>query len=149
MLDEAIDLLRRAEPKQWVHKQPRVRRARVVLEVVSGIVSLTQTDRKTLPERALKLSEETGELSRAVLAYARAHGMEYRRQEGANLLTPVVEEAIDVCLVAGSILVHVASEGVDVDDMARIATNKLAKWKKVTQGYPITDREGQDSGCTS
>jgi NTP pyrophosphatase (non-canonical NTP hydrolase) len=64
--------------------------------LLKEIKLLSEKEPKTLEQMALKLSEEVGETSQAVLSYIKASGSEYK-QLGID---DVKEECIDVILVA-------------------------------------------------
>lgn len=82
-------------------------------------------EKKSLLQRSLKLSEETGELAQAVLSYEKAPGCAHKNKTAAD----VAEEAIDVAQVALSIaLMFLDSAGVE-----EVMDRKLAKWEKVQQ----------------
>ncbi|MCV0426395.1 MAG: MazG-like family protein [Roseibium sp.] len=95
-----------------------------------GIFELTQADPKTLQERALKLSEEAGELAQAVLSATKAPGSEYKN----HTLADVREEAADAAIVALSILAHASSSKAEFQtELERLMAEKCAKWQqKVT-----------------
>lgn len=91
-----------------------------------NIYELTQTDPKTLQERALKLSEEAGELAQAVLSATGAPGSAYKGQDFAD----VREEAVDAAIVALSVLAQ-ASESREAfeAELDRLMVEKCAKWQ--------------------
>ena len=59
------------------------------------IKEITYQDKKTLSERALKLSEETGEVAEAVLSYTNACGCSYKHKTRKDIL----EECTDVIII--------------------------------------------------
>ena len=91
-----------------------------------NIYELTQNDPKTLQERALKLSEEAGELAQAVLSATGAPGSEYK----GHGLADIREEAVDAAIVALSILAQ-ASESREAfeADLKRLMAEKCMKWQ--------------------
>ena len=94
----------------------------------SRIYDLTRRDAKTLPERALKLAEEAGEVAQAVLSATNAPGSAYK---GLGL-ADVREEAADAAIVALSILAQTCdSETVFRSELERLMTVKCAKWEAV------------------
>ena len=90
------------------------------------ISRLTEIDKKTLLERTLKLSEETGEVAQAVLSYSNACGCGYKNKSKEDLL----EECIDVIIVASSIISQSYDNDVDIEKVKSIYNKKLAKWKE-------------------
>ncbi|RDY22974.1 hypothetical protein CHF27_010740 [Romboutsia maritimum] len=86
------------------------------------IKKLTALDSKTLIERALKLSEENGEVSEAILSYVKANGCEYKNKTKED----VIEECLDVIIVASSIISQV-NDNVDVEHIYKC---KLKKWEE-------------------
>ena len=90
------------------------------------ISRLTEIDKKTLLERTLKLSEETGEVAQAVLSYSKACGCGYKNKSKEDLL----EECIDVIIVASSIISQSYDNDVDIENVKRIYNKKLVKWKE-------------------
>lgn len=93
------------------------------------IESLTKLDKKTLVERTLKLSEEVGEVSQAVLSYSKACGCEYKNKTKED----VVEECLDVIIVASSIISQSCENNVDLEEVKKIYDKKLSKWKEKCQ----------------
>ena len=92
-----------------------------------GIYELTQQDPKTLQERALKLSEEAGELAQAVLSVTNAPGSAYKN----HTLDDTREEAVDTAIVALSLLAHVSETQDDFDaHLNRLMAEKCAKWRE-------------------
>lgn len=90
---------------------------------LSKIARLSRREKKSLLQRSLKLSEETGELAEAVLSYTGAHGCGYKGLTSED----VAEEAVDVAQIALSIaLMYLTEEGVEA-----MLDKKLEKWKKV------------------
>lgn len=90
---------------------------------LAKIRALSSLERKTLLHRGLKLSEEVGELSEALLAIEDAPGMAYK---GLNL-DNVKEEAIDVILITLSICYMVnMSDG----EIAELLMKKCGKWEE-------------------
>ena len=74
-------------------------------------------------ERALKLSEECGEVSEAVLSYFKACGCSYKGKTRKD----IAEECLDVIIVALSIL---DSVGYGVErDILDLYFSKLNKWE--------------------
>lgn len=84
---------------------------------------LTDVDQKTLLQRTLKLSEETGELAAAVIQNDGAHGTEYKDKP---TIMDIGEEAVDCIIVAASVLAHI---GLNDEDIQKIYSRKMNKWK--------------------
>ena len=92
-----------------------------------GIFELTQADPKSLQERALKLSEEAGELAQAVLSATNAPGSTYKN----HTLADVREEAVDAAIVAISVLAQASSSKEEFQaELDRLMTEKCAKWQE-------------------
>lgn len=91
--------------------------------------SLSARDAKSLTQCALKLSEETGELAKVVLPFENAPSTRHR----LATKSAVAEEAVDVILVALSLLHKIDYSDEDIDSMMRI---KATKWDH------ILEREG-------
>ncbi|QDG75733.1 MazG-like family protein [Labrenzia sp. PHM005] len=92
------------------------------------IYELTQLDGKSLQERTLKLSEESGELAQAVLTVTKAPGSTYKNHS----LADVREEAADAAIVALSILAQTCSSEAEFSaELDRLMGAKCAKWKSV------------------
>ena len=91
-----------------------------------GIYELTQVDQKSLEQRALKLSEEAGELAQAVLSVTKAPGSGYKNQTIADIR----EEAVDTAIVAISILAQVSPDKAAFEaDLTRLMAQKCEKWR--------------------
>lgn len=94
------------------------------------IFDLTRSDGKSLQERTLKLAEETGELSQAVLSATGAHGSSYK----GLTLSDVREEAVDTAIVALSILAQTcADEEAFQEEFQSLFDKKLSKWAAVLE----------------
>jgi len=94
---------------------------------VFGIYELTRADPKTLAERALKLSEEAGELAQAVLSVTKAPGSAYKNHS----LADVREEAVDAAIVALSVLAHASESQAEFEaELNRLMGEKCAKWSE-------------------
>ncbi len=88
------------------------------------IEELTLLDKKNKVQRALKVSEEAGELAAAVLSETDAPGCEYKtlgREE-------VLEEIADVLIITSSMAAHY--KFLESEVKAKIL-EKCEKWKKV------------------
>lgn len=73
--------------------------------LVFKIFEQTQTDKKTLTERCLKLCEEVGELAQSVLSAQSVHCCGYKQKTRQD----IVNECTDVIVVAFSLLAHAHS----------------------------------------
>ncbi len=94
-----------------------------------GIYELTKTDPKSLQERALKLSEEAGELAQAVLSVTNAPGSAYKNHS----IDDVREEAVDAAIVALSLLAHTTETREEFEnELHRLMIGKCAKWSEKT-----------------
>ena len=89
-------------------------------------------DPKDIVQTALKLSEESGEVSRAALILSSASGTSYRRC--SDPAAEVAEEAVDTLLVALSLLVRLQHQhnGPSPEALDAMLKAKLAKWKDTT-----------------
>jgi len=99
------------------------------------IKDLSVKDKKTLSQKALKVSEETGELARVTLPFENAHGTTHRFVEKERVL----EESVDVILAAISMAYDL---GFDHEDIQEMMWSKAAKWqgiqaKEEKVDYPI------------
>lgn len=92
----------------------------------SRIHDTTLKDKKTLAQKALKTSEECGELSEAVLKFDKAHGLEYKISENEDLSANVLQEAADVIICAASTAFCI---GFTVDDLKSAIQSKVDKWE--------------------
>ncbi|MGL5757046.1 MAG: MazG-like family protein [Paraclostridium sp.] len=90
------------------------------------IEKLTVIDKKTLVERTLKLSEEVGEVAQAVLSYSDACGCGYKNKTKED----VVEECLDVIIVASAIIAQSYDNDIDIESVKEIYSKKLSKWKE-------------------
>ena len=94
-----------------------------IRQILDKITRLSMAENTGIVQRALKTSEETGELAQAVLSYTDAPGCGYK----GKTVMDVAEEAVDVVQVALSIaLMFLSEEGVE-----KMMDKKLEKWKKV------------------
>jgi NTP pyrophosphatase (non-canonical NTP hydrolase) len=82
-------------------------------------------EKKSLEQMGLKLSEEVGELSQALLSYLGASGSEYKELG----LQDVKEECADVILVALSLVYKLGS---DDTELIELMNKKVEKWKDKT-----------------
>ena len=85
---------------------------------------LSLKDKKTLSQKALKVSEETGELAKVVLPFDNAHGTTHRFIEKGRIL----EESVDVILTAMSIAYEL---GYSHDEIEEAMMTKAQKWQGI------------------
>ena len=99
-------------------------------EQLKLIRSLTKVDNKSISKRMLKIVEELGECSEALLSYEEVSGCGYKKRTTNHIL----EESIDVLLCSLSLLYQVAEEYKFSDKETEVLLNKkLIKWEnKVT-----------------
>lgn len=91
------------------------------MNIKDYIKELSIKDKKTLSQKALKLTEEVGELARVVLPYDSAHGTNHRFIDREALL----EEVVDVYLTNISIA-H--SLGFTEEEFNEMLQKKTEKW---------------------
>ena len=87
------------------------------------ILELAKKEGKTLEQRALKLSEETGEVAEAVLSFTGAPSCSYKGLTEEDIL----QELIDVIIVASSCFERLSFSD---DKIAEIFKYKIDKWEK-------------------
>lgn len=92
---------------------------------LKSIESLSLSNKKSLEQIVLKLSEETGELAQALLSYRSASGSEYKNLGSED----VKEECVDVVIVALSMFYKMG--GTD-EEFAQIFDKKVQKWQDKT-----------------
>lgn len=104
-------------------------------DIFDFIKTLSLNDTKTLSQKALKLSEECGELAGYVLPYESASGTLHKIANKEHLL----EESVDSILVALSVAF---SLGYDADDIASVMQDKALYWATLQQeqGKVATDK---------
>jgi len=93
-------------------------------ELLDYIQELSKRDKKTLSQKALKVSEECGELARVVLPFDNAAGTVHRFIEKKKIL----EESADVILTALSIAYELGYTHEDIEEMIDV---KSEKWQKL------------------
>jgi NTP pyrophosphatase (non-canonical NTP hydrolase) len=103
------------------------------MDILDKIFKTSELDKKTLQEACLKLAEETGEVSEAVLSYTKAHGCAYKNKTANN----IIEESLDVIIVAGSIIYKVIHNTVPIYPkeatyqlVLQTLETKLKKWEE-------------------
>jgi NTP pyrophosphatase (non-canonical NTP hydrolase) len=88
------------------------------------IKQLSKDDKKTLSQKALKLTEEVGELARVILPYDSAHGTNHRFVDKEAIL----EEIADVYLSNISIAY---SLDISQEEIENMILEKSKKWSKI------------------
>lgn len=97
---------------------------------IERIKELTKQDRKlNISAKALKLSEEVGEVSTEVLSYI---GASNTSKSAVGTTEALAEEVLDVIIVAHSIL---AELNLSENTLRTIAGTKLNKWQAKINGY--------------
>ena len=102
-------------------------------KLIDYIQNLTRSDRKTLGQKALKLSEEVGELAKVILPYENAYATTHRFVEREKIL----EEIADCYLVLTSIAYDLSF---DYEDLEKMVAKKVKKWASLQDrevSYPI------------
>lgn len=99
------------------------------------IRSLTSRDSKTLCEKALKTTEEVGELAKVVLPFEGAYATTHRFVDRRAIL----EEVADVILCARSVAYDIDFDDSEIEDMI---THKAKKWAELQArerkaNYPV------------
>ena len=90
--------------------------------LLGELARLSQMEPKSLIERALKLTEEVGEVSEAVLSFTGVSGCGYKNKTAED----VIEESIDTIIMAYSII-H--SVGANYEELYETFNKKLSKWE--------------------
>lgn len=94
--------------------------------MLDKIQELSINEKKTIQELGLKLSEETGELTQAILSATKAPGCEYKGYK----IGDVQIECVDTILVALSIFFKTGGDEKDLLEFLKFKTNK---WERVTE----------------
>lgn len=94
--------------------------------ILNIIKELTKLDKKSLSEKALKVTEEVGELARKVLPYEGAHGTNHRFTSKRD----VIEESTDIIVCALCTAFEVGGEISDIEEMMK---EKAQKWAYLLQ----------------
>ncbi len=104
-----------------------------MIDLLKHIKNLSVADNKTLSQKGLKLSEEAGELAKAILPYEGADGCNHRFPD----VDKIIEESIDTILVAYSIA-HSIIEKYEVGDsddiIIKMLQKKTKKWQSLVDG---------------
>jgi NTP pyrophosphatase (non-canonical NTP hydrolase) len=103
--------------------------------LIEQVERLSRRDTKSLSQKALKATEEVGELAKAVLPLEGAAGTTHRLPcEGK-----VIEECADLMLVAYSIM-H--SMGVSVEEAAQVIRRKADYWEFLQENEDRAEEKG-------
>ncbi len=92
--------------------------------LLQKIKALSEKEKKTLEQMVLKLTEEVGETSQAMLSYRQASGSEYKNLD----LSDVKEECVDVILVALALFYKLSE---DENELQDVLSKKVDKWSSV------------------
>lgn len=90
-------------------------------ETLKYIRNLSKQDRKTLTQKCLKIAEETGELSKAILPFENAAGTNHR----FTYKDQILEEVVDILLTAVSVAMSLDFTD---EDLSNMIDRKVAKW---------------------
>lgn len=93
-------------------------------KLLDYIKELSLRDKKTLTEKALKVTEEVGELARVILPFDNVPGTKHRFIEKGKIL----EEVSDIILTAISVVYQLGYTHDDVENMMRV---KAEKWQGI------------------
>lgn len=91
------------------------------------IIKLSMENEKSLEQIALKMSEEVGEVSQALLSHLKASGSEYKKLGAED----VIEECVDVMIVAYSLIYKMGGSDEDIEKLMR---EKVNKWEEKVKG---------------
>lgn len=99
------------------------------------IRNLSINDKKTLSQKTLKLTEEVGELAKAILPYDSAHGTNHRFVDKEKIL----EEIVDVYLTNISIAYSLGINEEEFNDMLYLKSKKwnLLQLKEDKATFPL------------
>jgi NTP pyrophosphatase (non-canonical NTP hydrolase) len=93
-------------------------------DVIGKIFEASKCDHKSLTEKALKLSEECGELAQAVLSFMEVPGCGFKGKTKED----VIEEAWDCIITAASVIYQVEDGIVNEKYSREVIDRKLTKW---------------------
>jgi len=93
-----------------------------MIKLLENIQELSIKNGKSLEQICLKLSEETGECSQALLSYVNAEGSVYKGLGSQD----VKEECIDVIMVAISLFYKLDGDNEELFDLLN---EKMEKWQ--------------------
>jgi NTP pyrophosphatase (non-canonical NTP hydrolase) len=93
-------------------------------KLLDYIQALSKRDKKTLSQKALKVSEESGELAKAVLPYDSAYATRHRFVDK----TKILEEVADTILASISVAYDLGFSHEEIEEMIDF---KSEKWQKL------------------
>jgi NTP pyrophosphatase (non-canonical NTP hydrolase) len=104
-------------------------------KLLDYIQELSKRDKKTLSQKALKVSEECGELAKAILPFDSAYATRHRFIDK----TKILEEVSDTILTSISIAYDLGFSHEDIEEML---DKKSKKWQELQSGednitYPL------------
>jgi len=104
-------------------------------EILDFVKKLSLADKKNLPAKCLKVSEEQGELASVVLPYANEHGTRHKFVEKNRIL----EEVVDTMLASISIAYELEYTNEEIEDMMYRKSLKWAEIQAKEEGvtYPL------------
>ncbi|UUV46111.1 MazG family protein [Bacillus phage vB_BanS-Thrax1] len=97
------------------------------LTTMEKVYDLSIENEKSLEQIALKMSEEVGEVSQALLSHLKASGSTYKKLGAED----VIEECVDVMIVAYSLIYKLGGTDADIEKLMR---EKVNKWKEKVEG---------------
>ena len=105
-------------------------------DVLHLIQEITDRERKSLMELALKTSEETGELAQAVLSFMKAPGCAYKGKTRED----VDEEAVDVIICAAATLFR--NQVRTNAELRMVFQKKLDAWQRKIESEAVCSECG-------
>ena len=96
-----------------------------MIQQLKTIKELHTQERKSILELGLKLSEELGELSEAILTTENTPGCGYKSQTKNITKGRILEECVDIIIVT---LCIVFKSGFSFIDISNMLKNKINKW---------------------
>lgn len=105
-------------------------------KILNSIIRTSKDDPKDVFQKMVKLQEECGELSDAIL---RANGLKSpRNKKLEELEDDILEELTDVIIITTSILPHYGFKIADLEDKLE---TKFKKWKENLDRYEMWKEE--------
>lgn len=95
-------------------------------KLLEYIKHLSETDKKSLSDKTLKIQEEVGELAKVVLPYTSAYATNHRFVEKERIL----EEAVDTILCALSVAYDLRFTHEEIESMMKLKSEKWALLQK-------------------
>lgn len=93
------------------------------MQTMDKVMELSKNNKKSVEQIVMKMAEETGEVSQAVLSYLNANGSSYKGLDADD----VMEECTDVIIVALSLVFKL---GGDKEYLEQMMKKKVAKWEE-------------------